>query len=59
MLGAIIDDIVGAPHEITETKTTDHFLFTEFRGYTDDTVCTCTVTDWLLHGRDPARILQH
>jgi ADP-ribosyl-[dinitrogen reductase] hydrolase len=58
MLGALIGDIVGAPHETAGTKTKTFPLFSEFSGYTDDSVCTCAVADWLLHGGDPAKVLQ-
>ena len=51
-MGAIIGDIVGAPHEFIECKTTQFELFEQSSRYTDDTVMTVAVAEWLLTGEN-------
>lgn len=48
MLGAIIGDMVGSVYEFNNIKTTDFPLFTEESNYTDDTVMTMAVADFLM-----------
>lgn len=50
MLGAIIGDIVGSRFEFKNTKDTRFELFHPDCNFTDDTICTCAVADWVLHG---------
>lgn len=50
MKGAITGDIVGSYFENFPTKYTDFDLFTENSCFTDDTVLTVAVADWILHG---------
>lgn len=56
MLGAIIGDIVGSAYEFNNIKTTDFQLFTPRNKYTDDSIMTVAVANWLLmdpsHGMD-------
>jgi ADP-ribosylglycohydrolase len=56
MLGAIIGDTVGSVYEFNNIKTTDFPLFGPRNNYTDDSVMTMAVADWLLtdpqHGMD-------
>ena len=56
MLGAIIGDIVGSVYEFNNIKTTKFPLFDPRCNYTDDSVMTMAVADWLLtdpqHGMD-------
>lgn len=50
MLGAIIGDTVGSIYEFHNTKRTDFYpLFHEDANYTDDTVMSVAVADWLLN----------
>ena len=49
MIGAIIGDIVGSIYEFDNIRTTDFELFSKRSHYTDDTVCTVALMDWLLH----------
>lgn len=49
MLGAIIGDVVGSRFEFNNIKTKDFELFSNESTYTDDTVLTIAVMDWLLH----------
>ncbi len=48
MLGAIIGDIVGSCFEFNGIKTTDFELFSPGSRYTDDSVMTMAVAEWLL-----------
>ena len=56
MLGAIIGDTVGSVYEFHNIKTTDFPLFSPQCDYTDDSIMTIAVADWLLtdpqHGTD-------
>lgn len=53
MLGSIIGDIIGSKHEgyYNRIKSTDFELFDKSSKFTDDTVLTIAVADWLM--RDP------
>jgi ADP-ribosylglycohydrolase len=48
MLGAIIGDIVGSVHEWTRTKTKEFPLFVPESTFTDDSVLTVAVAEWIL-----------
>ena len=48
MLGAIIGDIVGSCYEFNSIKTTEFELFNQHSRYTDDSVMTMAVAEWLL-----------
>ena len=56
MLGAIIGDTVGSVYEFNNIKTTDFQLFSPHSNYTDDSIMTMAVAEWLLndpkHGLD-------
>lgn len=58
MIGAIAGDIIGSVYEFDNIKTTDFPLFTNESDYTDDTIMTVAVADWLLNGRDLAKVMQ-
>lgn len=51
MLGAIIGDTVGSVYEFHNIKTTEFKLFTAENDYTDDSVMTFAVADWLLNDK--------
>ena len=57
MIGAIIGDIVGSKYEFNNIKTKEFPLFSEGCSFTDDTVLTIAVADWLLDGGDLAERL--
>lgn len=57
MIGAIAGDIIGSLHEGMETKTRRFDLFTEFNNFTDDTVLTVAVAEWLMTGADLVDVL--
>ena len=56
MLGAIIGDTVGSVYEFNNIKTIDFPLFDPKCNYTDDSIMTMAVAEWLLtdpqHGMD-------
>lgn len=58
MIGAIAGDIIGSVYEFDNIKTTDFPLFTNESDYTDDTIMTIAVADWLLNGGDLAKVMQ-
>lgn len=58
MTGAIAGDIIGSVYEFDNIKTTDFPLFTNESDYTDDTIMTVAVADWLLKGGDLAKVMQ-
>ena len=49
MLGAIIGDIVGSIYEFNNHKSKEFELFSKGSSFTDDTVHTVAVADWLLN----------
>ena len=56
MLGAIIGDTVGSVYEFNNIKIIDFPLFSKKSDYTDDSIMTMAVAEWLLtdptHGMD-------
>ena len=51
MLGAIIGDTVGSIYEFDNIKTTDFPLFSERSEFTDDSIMSIAVADWLLRDK--------
>lgn len=49
ILGAIIGDTVGSIYEFNNIKTTDFEFFGRGCSYTDDSIMTVAVADWLLN----------
>ena len=58
LLGAVAGDVIGSAYEWHPTKSMDFELFTPHADFTDDTVMTLAVADWLLNGGDLACIMQ-
>src|SRR5262249_55266301 len=52
MLGAIAGDVIGSVHEYIRTKTKNFPLFVRHSNFTDDSVLTVAVADWILTGGD-------
>ena len=48
MIGAIIGDIVGSRFEFNNHRSTDFELFHKDCSFTDDTICTVAVAEWLI-----------
>ena len=57
MIGAIAGDIIGSVYEFDNIKTTVFPLFTRKSNYTDDTIMTVAVTDWLLYGGNLVQVM--
>src|SRR4051812_17474248 len=52
MIGAIAGDVIGSVHEWSATKTKDFPLFVAESTFTDDSVLTLAVAEWILEGSD-------
>lgn len=52
MLGAIVGDVIGSVHEWAGTKIKDFPLFVPQSTFTDDSILTVAVAEWILTGRD-------
>ena len=55
ILGAVCGDIIGSSYEFRPTKRLDFELLPGESGFTDDTVMTCAVADWLMSGEADSR----
>ena len=53
ILGAVVGDIVGSTHEFLQTKSTDFDFYTDNNHYTDDSVMTIAVANWLISTPKP------
>ena len=56
MLGAIIGDMVGSIYEFNNIKRTDFALFSPESNYTDDSIMTLAVGNWLMEREKPEDI---
>ena len=52
MIGAIIGDTAGSVYEFDNIKTTDFPFFNNRSEFTDDSLMSFAVADWLLHDND-------
>lgn len=59
MIGALAGDIIGSVYEFNNIKTKEFPLFCIESSYTDDSIMTIAVADWLLHGGDLVRVMQY
>lgn len=59
MIGSLAGDIIGSVYEFNNIKTKDFPLFSKESFYTDDSIMTIAVADWLLHGGDLVRVMQY
>jgi ADP-ribosylglycohydrolase len=57
MLGAIVGDVIGSVHEGAGTKTKDFPLFVPQSTFTDDSVLTVAVAEWILSGQNLVDLL--
>src|SRR5207237_10857343 len=57
MLGASVGDVIGSVHEWAGTKTKDFALFDPRSYFTDDSVLTIAVAEWILTGEDLIDVL--
>lgn len=58
IIGAIAGDVIGSPYEFCPYKKTDFPLLWSDCKFTDDTVMTVAVADWLLTGNDLVETMQ-
>jgi ADP-ribosylglycohydrolase len=57
MLGAIVGDVIGSVHEGAGTKTKDFPLFVQRSTFTDDSVLSVAVAEWILTGQNLVDLL--
>lgn len=57
IIGAISGDIIGSTREFNQIKTKDFDLFTRKSTFTDDTVMTLAVANWLCENKDSKDVL--
>lgn len=58
MIGAVLGDIIGSVYEFEPIKRFDFPLFSKDSSYTDDTIMTFAVTDWLVNQKDLTQTMQ-
>lgn len=58
IIGAIIGDVVGSRFEWENNRSTDFEFLTDVSKFTDDTVMTCAVADWLVNNDNLAEELR-
>lgn len=58
IIGAMIGDIVGSIYEFKNHRSTEFTLFSEKCHFTDDTVMTAAVADWLIKGGSLSDIMR-
>ena len=52
MLGAVIGDTIGSIYEFHNIKTTEFKLFSPACNFTDDSVMSFAVADWLMKDKE-------
>lgn len=57
IIGAICGDIIGSTREFYPIKTKDFELFTRGSGFTDDTVMTLAIANWLIEDKTSKDVL--
>lgn len=57
IIGAIAGDIIGSTHEFNPIKTKDFSLFNKKSHFTDDTVMTLAIADWLIEDKNSRDVL--
>lgn len=60
LMGAICGDIIGSPYEYrgARTKNYDFNPFPPRACFTDDTVMSIAIADWIMHGGDLSKMMQ-
>ena len=58
LLGSIAGDVIGSFYERNSTKKQDFHLFCPFSTFTDDTVMTVAIAEWLLTSNDLSQIMR-
>lgn len=55
MYGAVIGDVVGSRFEFDNIKTKKFTLVTKDSEFTDDTICTVAIMDWIPHSKNHSK----
>ena len=59
IIGAIAGDIIGSTREFNPIKTKDFDLFQRRSKFTDDSIMTLAVSNWLIKDRSSRKVLVH
>ena len=59
IIGAIAGDIIGSVYERNRIKTKEFELFSDISIFTDDTVLTLAIANWILENKDSKEILSN
>ena len=57
IIGAIAGDIIGSPYEFHSIKSKDFDLFSRKSTFTDDTIMTLAIANWLCVNKDSKHVL--
>lgn len=57
IIGAISGDIIGSTREFNSIKTKDFKLFTKRSTFTDDTIMTMAIANWLIRDKESKMVL--
>ncbi|MEE3490985.1 MAG: ADP-ribosylglycohydrolase family protein, partial [Methanobrevibacter sp.] len=57
ILGAISGDVIGSVYENRPIKTKEFELFSHYSIFTDDTVMTLAIAEWLLEDKTSKDVL--
>ena len=57
IIGTICGDVIGSVYEFNSIKTKDFELFTRGSTFTDDTVMTLAIANWLIRDKTSERVL--
>lgn len=57
IIGAICGDIIGSPYEHNSIKTKEFELFQDRSVFTDDTIMTLAIANWLIKDKDSKSVL--
>jgi len=56
IMGAVCGDIIGLPYELRANRTKDYQFEMKFQDFSDDTILTVAIADWLSGERSPERL---
>ena len=56
IMGAVCGDIIGLPYELRANRTKDYQFEMKFQDFSDDTILTVAIADWLAGERSPEHL---
>ena len=56
IMGAVCGDIIGLPYELRANRTKDYLFEMKFQDFSDDTILTVAVAEWLAGERSPEHL---